>query len=377
MFLIRLDIRCLCILLICMTFDAVLSSNAEIKVNPPQDFEIVDPGYLGYLYLLWKPPLFADNFKDCTVEYELKYRNIDSASWKTIITKNLHYKDGFDLNKGIEAKILTLLPEQCTNGSMVKSSWSEATYWASNKGHVNTKIKYLECVYSNWQHLFCFWEPGIGAKFDGTYSLFYWYDGLDHAMQCPNYIKEGRKNIGCRFPHLESSDYKDFYICVNGTSQFKFIRSRYFIFQLQNIVKPLPPEYLSLTVKNSEDIFLRWNVPRGPIPSKCFIYETQFIEDDSISFWTTTFENEIIVTKSLNESRKVCFSVRSKVNIYCADDGIWSDWSEEQCWKGYVFKETVILFLLPLAFVLFFVLSASCLLISKQKALLKVTFCEK
>ena len=22
------------------------------------------------------------------------------------------------------------------------------------------------------------------------------------------------------------------------------------------------------------------------------------------------------------------------VNIYCADDGIWSEWSEEECWEG-------------------------------------------
>ncbi|XP_004614557.2 interleukin-13 receptor subunit alpha-2 [Sorex araneus] len=377
MILIHLHIRCLCTLLFCTAFGAVLSSNAETKVNPPQDFEIVDPGYLGYLYLLWQPPLFVNNFKDCTVEYELKYRNIDSASWKTIITKNLHYKDGFDLNKGIEAKILTFLPEQCTNGSKVKSSWSEATYWASTKGHVNTKIQDMECVYNNWQHLLCFWEPGIGAQFDSIYNLFYWYEGLDHAVQCPNYIKAGRKNIGCRFPHLESSDYKDFYICVNGTSQFKSIRSSYFIFQLQNIVKPLPADHLSLTVKDSEDIFLRWNVPRGPIPPKCFIYEIEFIEDDSTRFQTTTLENEMYVTKSLNESQKLCFSVRSKVNIYCAEDGIWSEWSEEHCWRGDILKETVILFLLPPIFVLLFVLPALCLLLSKQKALQKLTFCAK
>lgn len=42
------------------------------------------------------------------------------------------------------------------------------------------------------------------------------------------------KNIGCRFPYLKSSDYKDFYICVNGSSESQSIRSSYFIFQLQN-----------------------------------------------------------------------------------------------------------------------------------------------
>lgn len=42
----------------------------------------MDPGYLGYLSLQWQPPLFPDNFKECTIEYELKYRNIDSENWK-------------------------------------------------------------------------------------------------------------------------------------------------------------------------------------------------------------------------------------------------------------------------------------------------------
>ncbi|XP_007957451.1 interleukin-13 receptor subunit alpha-2-like, partial [Orycteropus afer afer] len=170
---IDLAIRCIYTILICTSFFCTLSSNTEIKVNPPQDFEIVDPGYLGYLYLQWKPPLSLDNFKECPVEYELKYRNFDSKSWKTIITKKLNYKDGFDLNKGVEAKIHTLLPQQCTNGSDVQSSWSEATYWTPLQGNLETKIQDMDCVYYNWQYLLCSWKPGIDISFDTNYYLFY------------------------------------------------------------------------------------------------------------------------------------------------------------------------------------------------------------
>ncbi|XP_057575062.1 interleukin-13 receptor subunit alpha-2 [Hippopotamus amphibius kiboko] len=373
---IHLDIRCLYTLLICTAFGSTLSSNAEIKVNPPQDFEIVDPGYLGYLYLQWQPPLSLDNFKECTVEYELKYRNIDSASWKTIITRNLHYKDGFDLNKGVEAKIHTLLPGQCTNGSEVQSSWSEATYWISPQGNLETKIQDMDCIYYNWQYLLCFWKPGLGIHFDTDYNLFYWYEGLDHALQCADYIKANGKNIGCRFPYLESSDYKDFYVCVNGSSESQFIRPSYFIFQLHNIVKPLPPDYLSLTVKNSEEINLKWNIPKGPIPAKCFIYEIEFTEDEA-AWVTTTVENEIYITRTSNESHRLCFLVRSKLNIYCSDDGIWSEWSEEQCWTGEIRKATLMFFLVPFAIVSFFVLLTTCLLLYKQKSVLKMIFLNK
>nr|XP_013005636.1 interleukin-13 receptor subunit alpha-2 [Cavia porcellus] len=328
-----LDISCLYIFLLCKAFGCTLASNVEIKVNPPQNFEIVDPGYLGYLYLQWQPPLAVDNFKECTIEYELKYRNVDSAIWKTIITKNLHYKYGFDLNKGVEAKIHTLLSAHCANGSEVQSSWSEATYWKPEQGSLETKIRDMDCIYYNWQYLLCSWKPGIGVHFDTNYSLFYWYEGLDNVLQCAEYIKENGKNIGCRFPKLESPEYKDFFICVNGSSESSPIRSSYFIFELQNIVKPLPPDYLSLTVKNSFDINLTWSIPEGPIPARCFIYEILFTEAGR-SWMTNTIENEMHITRALNESQELCFLVRSKVNIYCSDDGIWSEWSDEHCWEG-------------------------------------------
>ncbi|XP_020007598.2 interleukin-13 receptor subunit alpha-2 [Castor canadensis] len=370
------DISCLYIFLIYTVFDCTLSSNMEIKVNPPQDFEIVDPGYLGYLCLQWQPPLDLDNFKECTVEYELKYRNIGSEQWKTIITKNLQYKDGFDLNKGVEAKIHTLLSRHCTNGPEVQSSWSEATYWTSEQGSVETKIQDMDCVYYNWQYLLCSWKPGMGVHIDTNYNLFFWYEGLDHALQCDDYIKANGKNIGCRFPHLESSDYKDFFICVNGSSASKPIRSSYFIFQLQNIVKPLPPDSLSLTVENTFEINLKWSMPKGPIPARCFIYEIVLTEDD-ISCMSTTGENEMNITRTSNDSKKLCFSVRSKMNMYCSDDGIWSEWSDKQCWKGDIWKDTLIFFVIPFAFASLFVILLAYLISYKQRALLKMIFLTK
>ncbi|XP_011943043.1 PREDICTED: interleukin-13 receptor subunit alpha-2 [Cercocebus atys] len=369
-----LAIRCLCTFLISTTFGYTSSSDTEIKVNPPQDFEIVDPGYLGYLYLQWQPPLSLDNFKECTVEYELKYRNIGSETWTTIITKNLHYKDGFDLNKGIEAKIQTLLSWQCTNGSEVQSSWAEATYWISPQGIPETKVQDMDCVYYNWQYLLCSWKPGIGVLLDTNYNLFYWYEGLDHALQCVDYIKVDGQNIGCRFPYLESSDYKDFYICVNGSSETKPIRSSYFTFQLQNIVKPLPPVCLTCTQESLYEIKLKWSIPLGPIPARCFVYEIEIREDDT-TLVTTTVENETYTLKITNETRQLCFVVRSKVNIYCSDDGIWSEWSEKQCWEvEELLKKTLLLFLLPFGFILILVIFVTGLLLCKRDSYPKMNF---
>nr|XP_035144416.1 interleukin-13 receptor subunit alpha-2 isoform X1 [Callithrix jacchus]XP_035144417.1 interleukin-13 receptor subunit alpha-2 isoform X1 [Callithrix jacchus]XP_035144421.1 interleukin-13 receptor subunit alpha-2 isoform X1 [Callithrix jacchus]XP_035144422.1 interleukin-13 receptor subunit alpha-2 isoform X1 [Callithrix jacchus]XP_035144423.1 interleukin-13 receptor subunit alpha-2 isoform X1 [Callithrix jacchus]XP_054107390.1 interleukin-13 receptor subunit alpha-2 isoform X1 [Callithrix ja len=365
---------CLYNFLISTTFGYTLSSDTKIEGYPPQDFEIVDPGYLGYLYLQWQPPLSLDNFKECTVEYELKYRNIGSETWTTIITKNLHYKDGFDLNKAVEAKIRTLLPRQCTNGSEVQSSWAETTYWISPQGIPETKVQDMDCVYYNWQYLLCSWKPGIGVLLDTNYNLFYWYEGLDRALQCVDYIKADGQNIGCRFPYLESSDYKDFYICVNGSSEDEPIRSSYFIFQLQNIVKPLPPGYLTLTRESLYEVQLKWSIPFGPIPARCFIYEIEIIEDDT-TLVTITVENETYTLKTTNETRQLCFLVRSKVNMYCSDDGIWSEWSDKQCWEGEdLLKKALLLFLVPLGFISIFVVFITGLLLNKPNTSLEMNF---
>ncbi|KAM5221494.1 interleukin-13 receptor subunit alpha-2 [Ctenodactylus gundi] len=288
-----LNIRCLYAFLLSIPLGCTSSSNVEIEVNPPRNFEIVDPGYLGYLCMKWQTSTSVNDFKECTVEYELQYRNGNSQRWKTIITKNLYYKDGFDLNYDVEAKVRTLLSPECVNGSKVQSLWSEATYKTSEQ------------------------------ELDK-------YEGLQSALQCVSYIKTNGKNFGCKFLNLQSPDYKDFFVLVNGTSEFKPIRSSYFIFQLENIVKPLPPDSLTITMSDSSEVNMKWNVPTGPIPAKCFIYEISFSED-SIFYVFTTFDNEVSITKTLNKSENACFSVRSKVSMYCADDGIWSDRSEDQC----------------------------------------------
>lgn len=54
----------------------------------------------------------------------------------------------------------------------------------------------------------------------------------------------------------------------------------------------------------------------------------------SLGFQSATEKNDMKLKKRTNESEELCFFVRSKVNIYCADDGIWSEWSEEECWEG-------------------------------------------
>ncbi|XP_059106487.1 interleukin-13 receptor subunit alpha-2-like [Peromyscus eremicus] len=356
------DTRCLGLFLLC----TIIGHSLEVKVNPPQDFEIMDPGLLGYLYLQWKPPVLMENFKECTLEYELKYRNVDSDDWNTIITRNLIYKDGFDLNKGIEGKIRTHLSAQCTNGSEVQSSWMEASYGISDAGSLETTIQDMKCIYYNWQYLVCSWKPGKVAHSDTNYTMFFWYEGLDHALQCSSYLRDNEKNVGCKLSNLESLDYKDFFICVNGSSNMEPIRSSYTVFQLQNIVKPLPPEFLHISVENPTEMRMKWSTPGGPIPPRCYTYEL-VVREDGISRESVTDKNDMKLKKTANDSEELCFFVRSKVNIYCADDGIWSEWSEEECWEGFSGPDSKIVFLVPICLFFVFLLLLLCLIVEKEE----------
>lgn len=53
-----------------------------------------------------------------------------------------------------------------------------------------------------------------------------------------------------------------------------------------------------------------------------------------LGFQSATDKNDMKLKRRANESEDLCFFVRCKINIYCADDGIWSEWSEEECWEG-------------------------------------------
>ncbi|XP_072483001.1 interleukin-13 receptor subunit alpha-2 isoform X1 [Notamacropus eugenii] len=347
------------------------SFSSQITVDPPQNLKIVDPGFLGHLNLQWQPPLTLAVFQHCTVQYKLRYRNIDSEDWETIITKKLNYEDGFDLNQGVEAKIQTLLTGHCTNGSDVHSKWTQTSFWIPLQGEPETKIQEMQCIYYNWKSLHCTWKPGEKIPEGANYNLYYWYEGLDRALQCADYIESNGRHLGCRFPSVELADYQDFNICVNGSSVTLPLRASYFSFQLQNIVKPSPPEQLNLTQRNPEELHLEWKPPEGPIPSQCLTYEVQFQEDDA-SWVSRSTEKEVITLQKSNESRRVCVWIRDKVNIYCATEGFWSEWSSQQCLDEQQEDDRwLLVIIIPVTLVMLKAILVASLFVQKQRTYLK------
>lgn len=116
----------------------------------------------------------------------------------------------------------------------------------------------------------------------------------------------------------------------------------YFSIEVQNHVKPTVVSSVHVSETDGE-LKLEWSPPSGQVPDHCLEYEVES---------STTMENgkekqEKIVLQNLEdtsfgiprkaESQKTCFRIRSKVNMYCADGGFWSDWSQTKCTED---KET-------------------------------------
>ncbi|NXJ40841.1 I13R2 protein, partial [Ciconia maguari] len=159
------------------------------------------------------------------------------------------------------------------------------------------------------------------------------YEGLDHAAQCDDYIQDHGINIGCMLQNLSQAEYKDLSICVNGSVAATLLRPLYVTLRLHNLAKPSPPKQLGVSMSASEQLHVAWSPPGAETPPQCLEYEVQLAEDqgEAKATWasvSTQMETALTITRA-NQSRISCVRVRARTNIFCADQGFWSEWTQE------------------------------------------------
>ncbi|XP_053556184.1 interleukin-13 receptor subunit alpha-2 [Bombina bombina] len=312
--------------LICL--NATMKASAHsISVDPPSNLTISDPGFLGVLDIKWNPPNTAATSIQCKVLYELVYKNVATNHWKVIQTRTINHRAAFNLSEVIEVKIRSFLKGPCTNGSQVWSEWVKTQYSVPLQGNPESQIESFRCVYYNWENLTCFWVPGKLFDHHSNYELHYWHEGLSHIKSCPTYLKHNRIHTGCVFKDQLKS-YTNVFLRVIGIPSLSPIRSSYFILQIQDIVKPAPPEMLSVSKINADFIQIEWKPPQGKVPPGCLKYEIQY--QDHHGAWKSAEEQR--ETSRNISSDSTCAQVKGKVNMYCAKDGFWSEWNTH-CWK--------------------------------------------
>ncbi|XP_069068657.1 interleukin-13 receptor subunit alpha-2 [Pleurodeles waltl] len=313
----------------------VCSSSILPSVEPPSDFQFVDPGYLGWMVMQWQSPRDFHNLSNCDVKYKLQYYKDDEKRWKTVLTRSFQYSDGFNLNKELVARIQTVVQGNCTNGSAVRSEWTEAHFKPTFQGAQESEIQHFHCMFYNGEHLICTWKSISNPPSGTNYYLTYWYEGFPEAVTCGDYIQSYDINVGCSFENQKLTVNTNMFVCLTAYHGPTSNKSSYFKVELQNIVKPSPPEHVNVAsppdCEDSEDAIIEWNPPKGKVPSQCLEYETH-VTEDNVSWKALPIERERTYTSyKFNHSRSQCARVRGKVHKFCADDGFWSEWSPTRC----------------------------------------------
>ncbi|XP_031360702.2 interleukin-13 receptor subunit alpha-2 [Lonchura striata] len=323
----------LSVLAVAVVWGWVLASSSPSTVAPPRDLWITDPGLLGSLDVEWKPPLHIQTFKKCTVKYNFEYRNTGDRDWKVIFTRKLKLRVGFDLSRTAEVRLQTLLKGQCTGDVEVQSDWIYATFQIPPQGKLDSEVQNFSCIYHDWEYLKCTWQPGLLTPHGVHYGLYYWYEGLEQVVQCDHYIQDHGINLGCVLHNLSQAEYQDLNICVNGSAAASLLRPLYTTLHLHNLAKPSAPEQLVVSVSPAEELRAAWRPPGGRVPPHCLEYEVQVAEDAgqaaaAWAFVSTQMETAVTISRA-NQSHISCVRVRGRANIFCADQGFWSEWTQD------------------------------------------------
>ncbi|XP_014111881.1 PREDICTED: interleukin-13 receptor subunit alpha-2 isoform X2 [Pseudopodoces humilis] len=326
------------------------SCSPSTVVAPPRDLRITDPGLLGSLDVEWKPPPHEQTFNECTVKYKFEYHNTGDRDWKVIFTRKLKFRVGFDLSRTAEVRVQTLLKGGCTDDVEVQSDWIYATFQIPPQGKLESEVQNFHCIYHDWEYLKCTWEPGLLTPHGVHYGLYYWYEGLDQAVQCDHYLQEHGINVGCVLQNLSQAEYQDLNVCVNGSAAATLLRPLYTTLRLHNLAKPSAPEQLVVSVSAAEELLVAWSPPGGRMPPHCLEYEVQVAEDagEAAAAWafvSTQMETALTISRA-NQSHVSCVRVRGRTNIFCADQGFWSEWTQD-CFSVSTKEDKKLFILIP------------------------------
>ncbi|MCJ8750272.1 hypothetical protein PDJAM_G00260720, partial [Pangasius djambal] len=305
---------------------------AGVSVDPPENIRIIDPGHLGYLNIEWSRPGSLHDLTNCTIRYQLHFYDTYTGRWKGVQTSRLFYAAQFNLEKPIEVRMLTLLKGSCTNGTDILGEEVKFVHMPEHKGVAGSRIRNFHCVYFNKEYMECTWEPGTVEPTDSKHYLYYWHRAMQETGECPEYIPSPEHRKGCRFPPTSLLDFTEFNICVNGSSEAGDLEPAFFSLEVQNHVKPAAVSKLHMA-HNDTLVHVEWAPPSGPVPEHCLEYELEIttVNHNGSKQQTAVIEETEFDFHQDGETERNCYRVRSKVNIYCADDGFWSDWSQPRC----------------------------------------------
>ncbi|NXU50386.1 I13R1 protein, partial [Turnix velox] len=196
----------------------------------------------------------------------------------------------------------------------------------------------LDCVWHNLEYMDCSWRPGKNTSSDTSYTLFYWFDGLENPKKCTDYSLDHRRCIfNFSFPKVTNT-YPSISILVRDDSED--IRPVCMRKNPTTLVRPAAPGHLTLS-KINDEIFMEWS-ESNTFPVNCLFYEVEYHNDDldttqiiKVTFYYLIFplphvEDNYTSIPSADPNSKYTFRVRAKPKPECYSSQLASDWSQEQ-----------------------------------------------
>ncbi|KAL4622939.1 interleukin-13 receptor subunit alpha-2-like [Arapaima gigas] len=304
-----------------------------VTVDPPAELKILDPGYLGHLYINWTLPASLQNLNNCSVRFQLEYFDTYENRWRVVRTREQSYSAHFSLEKDACVHVETLVSGSCVNSSgELHSASAEAVLPARLGGLHGSKIDHLQCVFHNGEFMDCIWTKNNIKPLRCCYHLYYWHRGMPQAQECPEYLESHGERIGCRLYQPALLQFAEFNICVNGSASGLPLQAAYFSLQVQNQVKPAAVKALRAEATEDSQFLLEWMLPEGGIPQICLEFEVESVlggTEGPKERNMTRLQSFVVSRPRLCTS--VCLRVRSRVHKFCADRSFWSEWSHTIC----------------------------------------------
>ncbi|NXT70058.1 I13R1 protein, partial [Chaetops frenatus] len=186
----------------------------------------------------------------------------------------------------------------------------------------------LSCVWHNLEYMACTWRPGENASSDTSYTLFYWFDGLENPKKCSNSsVDQGIFEciFSLTFPSVTST-YPAISILIKGDSEE--IRPVCASKNPTTLVKPATPRQLTVS-KTNDKIDVKWTESET-FPKHCLDYEVKYSNGDLDTASTIKSKMNSVSIAGIDANSKYTFKVRAEPKHECYSSGFHSDWSEEK-----------------------------------------------